>query len=463
MALHQYIGARYVPYYYENSLDPTSTEWEPNVNYEALTVVTLPNQHSYISKKAVPDTIGSPALNAEYWLDTGSVNGYIQDLQDQIDDINDNKFPAIDSDINALNDLTGRLKQLKNRNVVWISDSYGDQSNEHPAIIDGIVGFNNFYNLATGSTGFTGKEGSADQSTALEWKTILTTWVNSQTDETLESIDDVYISGGFNDVYSTSVSTIKSYILAFMTYAKSVLPNANFHLVFCGWAGGKEGGDVTTPTETAKGANFRYRLANKVMIAYSQCQDYGMEYMGNAINALHNYGVCFTADDYHPSQTGQDRLARQILNYMLGGGPLVYTNVIDGNPKQILTESNQVNVSPYYTIFTDCSYDNEDITFRYRTESNLGVPYTPTVNLVARQHHVFGHWTSQYLAPVQDGVNVTYYTIPVYLQTASTLIPAELTLYPGGSLDIFPWEAIAANTSFYIIPRSTLTMKIWEC
>ena len=99
MALHQYIGARYVPIYYQNSLDPTSTEWEPNVNYEALTVVTLPNQHSYISKKSVPDTIGSPALNAEYWLDTGSDNAYIHDLNERVDKISADISTEFDSTV----------------------------------------------------------------------------------------------------------------------------------------------------------------------------------------------------------------------------------------------------------------------------------------------------------------------------------------------------------------------------
>ena len=88
MAMHQYIGARYVPYYYENSLDPTSTEWEPNVNYEPLTVVTLPNLHSYISKKYVPASVGSPVDNPEYWLDSGYANAYIAQLQQEVNDIN---------------------------------------------------------------------------------------------------------------------------------------------------------------------------------------------------------------------------------------------------------------------------------------------------------------------------------------------------------------------------------------
>ena len=36
MAQLQYIGARYVPKFYENSLDPTSMDWESGRGYEAL-------------------------------------------------------------------------------------------------------------------------------------------------------------------------------------------------------------------------------------------------------------------------------------------------------------------------------------------------------------------------------------------------------------------------------------------
>lgn len=85
MAIHQYIGARYVPKFYQNSLDPSSCEWEPNVTYEPLTMVTTPNNHAYISKMTVPDTIGTPAANANYWLETGNFNAYIQALQDELD------------------------------------------------------------------------------------------------------------------------------------------------------------------------------------------------------------------------------------------------------------------------------------------------------------------------------------------------------------------------------------------
>lgn len=86
MATRQYIGARYVPKFYVNSVDG-STQWEANVVYEPLIYVTLQNGHMYISKKQVPATVGTPASNADYWLDMGSYNGFIESLQEQIDDL----------------------------------------------------------------------------------------------------------------------------------------------------------------------------------------------------------------------------------------------------------------------------------------------------------------------------------------------------------------------------------------
>ena len=85
----QYIGARYVPIFYQNSLDPTSSEWESNVTYEPLTWVSLPNGYMYISKKEVPANVGTPASNPDYWLEAGQYNAYIQSLHDQIDDMQD--------------------------------------------------------------------------------------------------------------------------------------------------------------------------------------------------------------------------------------------------------------------------------------------------------------------------------------------------------------------------------------
>lgn len=87
MSVRQYIGARYVTKIYENTLDPSSAEWQASINYEPLTMVTY-NNGSYLSKKQVPASVGDPAANPDYWVQTGFYNGQIADLQDKIDKIN---------------------------------------------------------------------------------------------------------------------------------------------------------------------------------------------------------------------------------------------------------------------------------------------------------------------------------------------------------------------------------------
>jgi hypothetical protein len=88
MAQLQYIGARYVPKYYENSLDPSSSEWESDKVYEALTVVTW-NDVSYTSKIPVPANIGAPDLFPAYWVKNADMPAAIHALQEEVNDLSD--------------------------------------------------------------------------------------------------------------------------------------------------------------------------------------------------------------------------------------------------------------------------------------------------------------------------------------------------------------------------------------
>ena len=87
MAL-QYIGARYVVKIYTNTTDPSTAEWQPNVNYEPLTLVTF-NNGSYLSKKDVLANVGNPAENPDYWVQTGFYNGQIAELQTLVSNLQD--------------------------------------------------------------------------------------------------------------------------------------------------------------------------------------------------------------------------------------------------------------------------------------------------------------------------------------------------------------------------------------
>ena len=75
MAVTQYIGARYVPLFFENPNDGTN-DWLSGVIYDPLTVVTYLNQ-SYTSKIPVPASVGDPASNPTYWALTGAYNAQV--------------------------------------------------------------------------------------------------------------------------------------------------------------------------------------------------------------------------------------------------------------------------------------------------------------------------------------------------------------------------------------------------
>lgn len=109
--VRQYIGARYVPKFYENS-DGTAA-WRAGVIYEPLTIVTY-NGNSYTSKKAVPAEIGNPSSNPEYWVATGIFNQQLADLSD--------RMTAAEGDISGLH---GDVDQLEKKTGYYTPEMYG--------------------------------------------------------------------------------------------------------------------------------------------------------------------------------------------------------------------------------------------------------------------------------------------------------------------------------------------------
>ena len=81
----QYVGARYVPKFYENPVDG-SPNWKADVDYEWFTIVT-DNGDSYTSKKAVPRGVGRPSENPAYWVKTGDFNASLLSLQNRVGNI----------------------------------------------------------------------------------------------------------------------------------------------------------------------------------------------------------------------------------------------------------------------------------------------------------------------------------------------------------------------------------------
>lgn len=308
MAVHQYIGARYVPYYYENSLDPTSTEWEPNVHYEALTVVTLPNLHSYISKKDVPDTVGSPALNADYWLDTGSDNAYIQDLQYQIDALD----LTVGQHTTDIATLTTEVNSLIRKKALMLADSYGAYQNsggqnmaQVAASLSGVP--TDFLHI--GGCGFV----SDGTNTFLALISAYTGNVNA--------ITDIVVCGGANDYsYLTSESRLISAIGTFCTYCKNTFPNLKRIVLLANSI-------VFGPFPNYKGAFDRVFTAHAYQMGANQN---GAIFVTNSQYIMHDTRLMIS-DLCHPNTTGVDVLGAYLSQVLQGADSINVSRVYQGD------------------------------------------------------------------------------------------------------------------------------------
>ena len=215
MSTRQYIGARYVTKIYENSLDPSSAEWESGINWEPLIIVTY-NNGSYMSKKFIPASVGNPADNPSYWTQTGFYNGQIAQLQQDVQDIND-----------AIDQLTLDSKMFSSDcDVMYIGDSWGVSAHADNVDINSIMGFNNYYQSCYNGSGFvnTGVPPATDKT----FEKLLTDLCSGLTSDELEAVNYLIVAGDINDTNYTS--GIETNCKHFIDTAKTLLPNAKIYI-----------------------------------------------------------------------------------------------------------------------------------------------------------------------------------------------------------------------------------------
>ena len=126
MAVRQYVGARYVPKFYEGV--DGSTEWVSGVAYEPLTIVTYLN-NSFTSKIPVPACVGAPNVNPEYWANTGNYNAQIEQYRVEVEK-NSQEVEQYRQEVVGLNEKVIGLENTTNNiykhNVIYIGDSYAE-------------------------------------------------------------------------------------------------------------------------------------------------------------------------------------------------------------------------------------------------------------------------------------------------------------------------------------------------
>lgn len=223
----QYVGARYVPKIYTNSVNPSSADWEANTTYEPLTIVTY-NGSSYTCRKEVPATVGNPAQNPLYWANTGNYNGQIAVLDSRISDLEDE----------ITNITTGRK-------FVLIGDSFGcGIIDETTPWTDGWIDYfaNIFPNKVfrydpsfdeqlSGLSSFT----SASQASFLNQLNYI--YNNKMGTTSANEITDVVVLGGTNESNAQTIDTLTAAITTFCNRCKELYPNAQISIGIVGLHG----------------------------------------------------------------------------------------------------------------------------------------------------------------------------------------------------------------------------------
>lgn len=317
MSERQYIGARYVPKFFENP-DGTN-EWLESVNYEALTVVTYLGS-SYTSKKPVPQSVGAPNVNSEYWALTGNYNAQVEEYRKAVEEYqntvnsfdgritqNETEIDEMKNDVEGAKEFieSGSLLVLTGKTIGFIGDSWGagngvSSGEAYPEVVCNRLSMG-CVNKCVGGSGFLRKAGGTG-------KTFTDQLNDLVTENETTPIDYVCVMGGFNDVNNNyGAEDIREACLALIGNIRSELPNAKII-----WMGFNMRCNVLDE-------KFRQAMSY-VNNAYKQCATgiiYGARNWQFDLIGYENY---FNNDCVHPNVTGHRIIANQIINTLLGGG-----------------------------------------------------------------------------------------------------------------------------------------------
>lgn len=311
--VRQYIGARYVPKFYENS--DGNAEWRAGVIYEPLTIVTY-NGNSYTSKKPVPAEIGNPSANSAYWVATGVYNEQVEALRQELESVSG----SVD---NLETEITTKQTNDANRRYILIGDSYNVGTSANPALGWGehfkqILNLSNdrWYNSAHGGSGFVAPTYTFQQQIA--------DLIPNVTDP--ETITDIVIAGGYNDHHGTR-DDITAAISAAVTALRTAFPNAHIYITMCGCS-------------TRADATIRVLLPNVAAFYRYGSGMCGVTYF-DTFRMLKMSPLYMSSDEVHPTNNGYLQLAMEIVNGINGGE----MRQSDTNNTAVLTPVNGITLA----------------------------------------------------------------------------------------------------------------------
>ena len=250
--------------------------WDGTKTYGAYTIVSDNDLNSYISRIPVP--AGKQITDETYWVMIGNYNAQIS------------------VEINrAIKEIE---KQLIKRSVIFISDSYGNRTNDDGksffTMISEYLSLDNYYFANRAGASF------AHQTSGYSFIDLLRSLDTAIEDKS--AITDIVVIGGANDAGYAYQDTLDA-IATFTAYAKQTYANAQITLAHVGL--------------TLIDASMRQRRVNSIK-AWMDSVQYGVSYMYNS-----EYVLCdtrlVTDDMCHPNSDGVNAIAAQVAQGMLSG------------------------------------------------------------------------------------------------------------------------------------------------
>lgn len=282
--------------------------WDSTYNYKPNEIVSWSNG-VYIAKKDVPT--GTSISNEEYWLKLADIDVDVEEIEERFDELEQelrqdvaDLEQQLTDDVSALNDRVDELEEditnSLDRRIIMIFDSYGLDRNGRlnptlPEAIKASLGWDNthFYYSALGGAGFC-RGNYLTQLQGLD-----------QTVTNKNSITDIYVVGGYNDITTnTGVSEAQfiSSTNAFKAYANEHYPHAALHVAFCAW----RNDEYPTALDTAR-------------IWYMRMNQRGWDVLYNMQWYMHNPFYYESGDTVHPNQYGVTAMMQGLVNCILSG------------------------------------------------------------------------------------------------------------------------------------------------
>ena len=277
--------------------------WDITAQYGPWNVVTY-NNDGYISVQPVP--AGIAITNLDYWKKISDYTAEMAALQSRVSGLESDMATA-QNDINTLKaDVIG--KDMKDRVILFIGDSWGEGWNPDegtvtsPETVCGDLLGCTYYRQDEGGAGFAYANG--------HWYgKLMEDFVGSQSQTVIDSITDIIITGGQNDLGDSNdwVNSNGTYECAWCAqYIQDHFPKAK---VWIGYVARTSGWNAD-----ATYGNL-YRTINRYQEA---CRKYNWHYINRSHLMIHDYRY-LSSDGKHLLEAGYKYLGEALAQSILSG------------------------------------------------------------------------------------------------------------------------------------------------